>query len=136
VIISVVILALLEMRGNSGFMFAKHTNSLKVNQYASFFISNNDYGFNKENVHMDDLVSDFKVTDELRRKLKEVKVEVVYQQLERFSDASDNNESSEDYIEGEGNNVALEIGKTILKVYDKELLDGRASTALIRLRIQ
>lgn len=139
VIISVVILALLEMKGNSSFIFAKHTNNLAVNQYASFFISNSDYGYNKENVMMDDLVSDFKVEDELRRELKEVKVEIIYQELQRFSDLSDtgdSNETDEEAQEGESTNMALEIGKTILKVNDKRFLDGSASTALLRLRIK
>ncbi len=139
VIISVVILALLEMKGNSNFMFVKHTNNLAVNQYASFFISNPDYGYNKEKVMMDDLVSDFKVEDELRRELKEVKVEILYQELQRFSDFSDStdsNASDEGDVEGENANMALEIGKTILKINDKNFLGGSASTALIRLRIK
>ncbi len=139
VIISVVILALLEMKGNSSFMFAKHTNNLAVNQYASFFISNPDYGYNKEKVMMDDLVSDFKVEDALRRELKEVKVEILYQELQRFSDFSDtadSNESDEENQEATSTNMALEIGKTILKIDDKAFLNGSASTALVRLRIQ
>lgn len=121
-IISVVIMALLEMQGNSAHIFSKLTSQIKISQYASLFISNPDYGFEKKSVDLDDLLNDFKLEDDLRRELKNIKVKVVYEELELL----DMSESDDDEV---SSSLVLEIGKTILKVND-------SSTALVRFRIQ
>ena len=121
-IISVVIMALLEMQGNSAHMFSRFSSQLKINQYASFFISNEKYGFEKESVNLDDLLSDFKLEDDLRRDLKNIKVKLVYEKSEQLdmSESDDENVSS---------GMIFEIGRTILNIND-------SSTALVRFRIQ
>lgn len=140
IIISIVIMALLEMKGNSSFKFSKITNNLVVNQYTSFFISNPDYGFVKESVKLDDLLKEFKVDDELRRELKEIKVDIVYQELQYFGDMTEAvDEDSEEYeeeVQKKDSNLAIEIGKTILKIKDNTKKDESYSTALLRLRLQ
>ncbi len=141
-IISVVILALLNMQGNSSFIFSKLTKDAQVNQYASFFISNQDYGFENKNVRMDDLVKDFDVENSLRRELKSVKVEVIYQELEKIDMQDyDSSEDQVDEYDEQGvlkqntSSMAFEIGKTILKVKGNDVKQD-ASTSLIRLRMQ
>jgi len=121
-IISVVIMALVEMQGNNSYMFSKFNKQLKTAQYASFFISNKDYGFEKKNIDLDDLLSDFRIEDDLRRELKEIKVKVVYEKI----DIIDFSESDEEEV---SSGMIFEIGKTILQVKD-------SSNSLIRFRIQ
>ncbi|MBU0720373.1 prepilin-type N-terminal cleavage/methylation domain-containing protein [bacterium] len=132
VIISVVILALLEMQGNSTHIFSGLKKQLKMNQYTSFFISNAEYGFEKKSVDMDELVSDFKVEDELRRELKNIKVELVYQELNTI-DLREFEQSDADLSEGDmsasDSNLIFEVGKTVLKT-------GDSTSGLMRLRFQ
>ncbi|WP_324170588.1 prepilin-type N-terminal cleavage/methylation domain-containing protein [Sulfurimonas sp.] len=120
-IISVVIMALLQMQGNSNHMFSRLKDKLKVNQYTSFFISNADYGFEKNSVDLDDVLSDFIVEDDLRRELKKIKVEVQYKKLRQL-DMSENDD------EDVSSEMIFEIGKTILKAND-------SSASFIRFRV-
>lgn len=119
-IISVVIMALLEMQGNTTQIFSKVGNTLKLNQYTSLFISNKDYGFENKSVDLDDLLSEFKVENELRRELKTIKVKVDYQELKRI-DMSE--------IEEGSSNMVFELGKTTLNVDD-------SFASIVRFRIQ
>ncbi len=141
-IISVVILALLNMQGNSSFIFSKLTKDAQVNQYASFFISNTDYGFENKNVRMDALVKEFDVENKLRRELKNVKVEVIYQELEKIDmqEYEDTENTLDEYdeqgvLKQNSSSMAFEVGKTILKVKGRDAKE-EASTSLIRLRMQ
>ena len=121
-IISVVIMALLEMQGNSSHIFSKFSSQIKVSQYSSFFISNKDYGYEDESVSLDDLLNEFRVEDDLRRELKEIKAKIVYEEL----DTIDMSESDEEEVSV---GMVFEIGKTILNIDDY-------STALVRFKIQ
>ncbi len=132
-IISVVIMALFEMQGNNSHFFSRFYKKIQVNQMVSFFISNKENGFEKRDVYLDDLLSEFNLEDELRRKLKEVKVELDYEELDQIS-MNEDEEDSEDVFRDEeedetDSEVVLEIGKTILKLDD-------TSTSIVRLRIQ
>ncbi len=132
-IISVVIMALFEMQGNNSHFFSRFYKKIQVNQMVSFFISNKENGFEKRDVYLDDLLSEFNLEDELRRKLKEVKVELDYEELDQISMSEDEDDSEDVFRDEEedeaGSEVVLEIGKTILKLDD-------TSTSIVRLRIQ
>lgn len=119
-IISVVIMALLTMKGNTSHIFSRLGITLKINQYTSLFISNSDYGFEKKSVDLDELLSEFKVEDELRRELKTTKVEVDYEELKSI-DMSESDEGS--------SSMVFELGKTMLKVND-------STASIMRFRIQ
>ncbi|QOY52847.1 type IV pilus modification PilV family protein [Candidatus Sulfurimonas baltica] len=130
-IISVVIAALLQMKGNSSHIFFELEKKIKINQFVSFIIENKDYGFENETTTLDKLISDFDLDDDLRRRVKQSKVEVVYQVLERI-DMSDIGESDnmEDRVENQAEtNMVFEIGKTVLK-------SDTSSAGLLRLRVQ
>lgn len=114
VIISVVIAALLQMRGNSSNIFLNLSKQLHVNQMNSFIISNDNYGFESKSTTLNEFLNDFRMEDDLRRKLKEVKVKISYEKLENIEIDSD---------------MVLEIGRTILKTED-------SSASLIRLRLK
>jgi len=119
-IISVVIMALLQMQGNTTHIFSKLGDTIKVNQYTSLFISNKDYGFEKKSVDLDDLLSDFKVEDELRRELKTIKVKVDYEKLKTMDMRE---------IEEGSSSMIFELGKTMLNV-------GESSSSIMRFKIQ
>ena len=120
-IISVVIAALLRMFANNTHIFSQLTKQAKINQYASLFISNRDYGLESENIHLDDLVRDFNLESDLVKKLRATKVKIFYQKLEQIDlSESDNGESNSSMI--------FEIGKTVLKIND-------SSIALLRIRM-
>ena len=141
-IISTVIMALITMSGNNTHIFSSFKKQVQVNQYVSFFISKKDYGFENDSVDLDDLVSEFDVEDELRKKLKELKVEVLYQIVDEI-DMSDFEESEEDEDTQEelpdetsdeedkqvSSNLVIEIGRTTLKVKD-------SSASLLRIKVQ
>ncbi len=132
-IISVVIMALFEMQGNNSHFFSRFSKKTQVNQAVSFFTSNKKYGFEKKDIYLDDLLSDFRLEDELRRKLKEIKIEIDYEELDQIS-MNEEEESEEEVFkdtnedEEVSSEIVLEIGKTIIKLDD-------TSTFIVRMRI-
>jgi prepilin-type N-terminal cleavage/methylation domain-containing protein len=124
-IISVVIMALLQMSANSIHIFSATKSQLKTNQYLSFLIANKDYGFENKNIYLYDLIQDFEVEDDLRRALKKIKVAILYQELESIDLSEDTNNTQETSNSG----IVLEIGKSVLKAKDD-------SSSMMRLRIK
>jgi len=121
-IISVVIMALLEMQGNTTHIFSRLKNNTKTQQFTSFFISNTKYGFDKNSIYLDDLLKDFKMEDDLRRELKEIKVKVSYEKLDYFDGVMEKKDDSE-------TENLLEIGKTTFKI-------NGVSSSFLRLQIR
>ncbi len=121
-IISVVIIGLLQMKGNGAHIFSSLTHKLEINQYLSFLISNNYYGFEKKSITADRLLSDFDLEKDLRQDLKKIKLNLVYQELDSIdlAEQDDDNQSS---------TMVLERGNTILKTQT-------ASVSLPRIRLQ
>ena len=112
-IISVVIMALIQTYANNAHLFGSIKKQIKTNQYASLLISNVEYGFEKKHLSMYDLVKEFDVESDLKRSLKEQKVDILYQEKESLD-------------LGE---IALEIGSSTLKT-------DEFSSALLRFRIK
>jgi len=121
IIISVVIMALLQMRGNSSHIFLELGKRIEINQFASFIIGNNNYGFENKATTLDKLLDDFEVDSDLRRKLKRVKVKILYRERERI-------DMSEDSDEDVNSSTVFEIGKTILKT-------EKSSVSFLRLKL-
>ncbi|MCW8839077.1 MAG: prepilin-type N-terminal cleavage/methylation domain-containing protein [Thiovulaceae bacterium] len=117
-IISVVIGAILQMRGNSSFIYEKIEQNSKINQYLSFFISNKDYGLEKKSTTMKNLCEEFELDSELRREFSSVKLNIDYKK----SDIIDMSEFDE------GSELVIETGRTILNIND-------STASLIRIRI-
>jgi prepilin-type N-terminal cleavage/methylation domain-containing protein len=120
-IISVVIMALLQMQGNNTHMFLKLKSNLNINQYASYLVSNKKYGFEKDSTNLYNLLSDFKLEDDLRRELKNIKIDIRYDELDRYLDTNTTEETSSDMV--------LYIGKSVIEV------DG-STTSLIRMKLR
>jgi prepilin-type N-terminal cleavage/methylation domain-containing protein len=136
-IISSVIMALLKMYADNTHIFSMLKQKTELNQYATFFIANKDYGLEKDEVKLYDLVENFKLEDELRRELKDKKVTILYQKLEsidlsQFEDqpSQESDDSMIEYDEKEVNsNIVFEVGKTIVKV-------DNSSVGYLRLHLQ
>ncbi len=138
VIISTVIMALLQMYANNIHIFSTLNKKTQINQYSSFFISNPDIGLESDKHTLYDLVDDFDLENDLRRELKNIKVEVIYQELEKidmadYDGSEDKNEDDtledEENKENSNSGMVFEIGKSILKV-------DESSVALLRLKLQ
>jgi len=97
----------------------------KINQYSSFLISNENYGFENKNIYLDALVRDFNLENDLRRELKEIKIKMIYKELESI-DIGDQDDGKD--IEA-SSGLAFEIGKSFMQT-------DSASTALLRFRIK
>ena len=138
-IVSVVIAALLQMQGDTTHKFFGIKKMMKTNQYNSFLLSHGDkYGFEKSSMDMSRLVEDFDLESDLRRRLKDIKVELDYEELEtidmsEYEDSGEDEENSDLDNEGGENmnpsSIVFEIGKTILKT-------EKFTTSLIRIKIQ
>ena len=133
-IISVVIATLMQMRGNSTHIFLELDKKSKINQFSSFFIANNKYGFENKNTSLDELISDYVVEDDLGRELRNTKVNVIYQKIDTIDMSEFGMGASSDSEDDENTNTAtstmvFEIGKSILKTKD-------SSSAILRLRLQ
>lgn len=120
-IISVVIMALIRMYSNNTFLFSSYREQSKANQYLSLLIGNKDYGFENQETYLYNLAQEFDLDDNLRRELKNIKVKVIYQELQTIDLSKDENST--------GTNIVLELGNSVLKVND-------SSSHMLRLRVQ
>ena len=129
-IISVVIMAMIEMYANNTHIFSLLKEKTKITHYSSFIISNNDIETKSQKQTLYDLVSEFPMEDELRRSLKKVEVTTLYQELDSI-DLSSFEEKSEDETSSEERsaNMTLYVGKTVLKFKNDSL-------SLLRLKLQ
>ena len=119
-IISIVIAALLQMRGNTSNKLIQLNKMNLNNQYTSFLISVDDK-YTKESSHMDmkRLVEEFDLDTDLRKKLSSIPLELSYKKIKTIdmskSDNEDNSEQSQ---------IVFEIGQTTMhtKTFTNTLL--------------
>lgn len=124
-IISVVIMALIQMYANNTHIFSSFKKQTKINQYSSVLISNDNYGFENKRIHLYDMVRDFDLEDDLRRELKELKVKVIYKELQTI----DMSEQDSDEEIQTSSGLVLEIGKSTIQLEE-------SSSSLIRFKIK
>ncbi len=139
VIISSVIMALIKLFSNNAHIFASLQRNNEISQSLSFMLSNYDYGFEDDKIALYDLVEDFDLESDLKRELKDRKVEVIYQELDAIdmSEFDGTDEENEDLYEEDvdeevknaSSNLVFEIGKTVLKTEE-------SSAAILRIRLQ
>lgn len=135
-IISVVIASLLQLFSTNTRLFSTLEQKIELSTEGSLLLGVENIGFENKSLHFDDLVKEFVIDDELRRRLKEIKAEVVYQELMRLDSADFMEEAEELADEKEipiadvgDKSVGLEIGRT-------GLLFNNVKTSFIRLRLQ
>lgn len=117
-IVSVVIASILQMRGNSTFMYEQIDDNAKINQYLSFFIANADYGYERKSTSMKNLCDEFELDSDLRRELSSIKLNIDYEELQTL-DMSEFDEASE---------LVIETGRTIINTDD-------STASITRIRI-
>jgi prepilin-type N-terminal cleavage/methylation domain-containing protein len=131
-IVSVVIAALLHMRGDASNKLLQIKEMIQTNQYDSFLLSIEDkYGFEKSSVDMYTLVEDFDLESDLRRRLKAIKVKLNYDELQSIdtNELEESDSQMEDNVEESMSGIVFEIGKSS---YETESFNGW----LIRVRLQ
>jgi len=119
-IISVVIMALLEMKSNSSHILSLLKKQIDTTQYISLLIANKDYGYEDKSIRLDALIKEFDVDNNLRRKLKNIKAKIIYNEIETIDLSEDENGSS---------SMLLEIGESLVKT-------DKFSTKIYRIRLQ
>lgn len=118
-IISIVIMALLEMKSNNSFMLTSLKKQSDNEQYISLLITNKDYGFEDKKIRLDALVKEFDVDDKLRKKLKNIKANIIYKEISIIDLNEEDNSSS---------SMIIEIGESSLKM-------DNASAKIYRLKM-
>lgn len=127
-IVSVVIAALLQMRGDTNNKLFQLKKTMQTNQYSSFLISNSEkYAFEDSKIDMKRLVDEFELESDLRVQLKAMKTEIEYEELQTIdTNELDENEDEETTV---NSGIIFEIGRTTLRTKD-------FSGALLRVRLQ
>lgn len=87
-ILSVVITALLEMYANGAHIFKSASIKSQTNQYISFLTANEKYGFENNTFSLDLLVAEFEIDSELRKELKDIKVELLFDNIKNIESSS------------------------------------------------
>jgi len=141
-IVSIVIAALLKIQGNSSNKLIHLKSMMKTTQYSSFLLANSEkYGFESTTTNMADVLGDFKLENKLRRKLKNIKIDIKYDIVDTL-DSSDfggddspstndiqiQDQQTEQTDVEQGSAIILEIGKSIMK-------SDKFSTSLIRVKL-
>jgi len=143
-IVSVVVASLLKLFSNNTHMISTLDDRLDASMYATLFIGKIDgvsdqFGFENDEYYLSDLVKDFNIDDDLRRKLKEKKAKIIYkveQQIDAaaMQDAIEGSEEAQDeegnVDDRQGSNAAtIEVGKTVVKLPSNE------SSSFLRIRL-
>ncbi len=126
-IISVVIMALIEMHGNSTHLFTNIKERLHVSFLPSLLIANPDYGYENKTLSADILTKDFILDDDLRRKLKALNITLSYEQLDSMQAPISDKNSTLD-----SQNSLFYIGKTTLKVENSSVSFLRITTRSVK----
>lgn len=130
-IVSVVIGALLQMQGNTSSKFFQIKKIMQSSQYGSFLLSVSEkHGFEDSSSDIKTLLDDFELESDLRRKLKAMKIDIEYEELQVIDTneiLGENDQNEQESTAGSG--VTFEIGKTLLKMEE-------SSIELIRVRLQ
>ena len=139
-IISVVIGALLQLFSTNSHSFSSLQKKILQTHRTSLLLGNAVYGYENKTIDLAELVKDFNIDDDLRRKLKREKVSIIYTEVTsvNFDDAAesiaeiqkDDNINNE-VIETESGTAtnSLEVGRTTFKL-------AKQSSSFLRVKLQ
>ncbi len=114
-IVSVVIAAMFKVKGDANTKLFWLQSTINETQYNTFLLGNSEkYGFDKSSISLNELINEFDLESDLRRKLKAIKVSINY--------------DKKDDIDIPTGSV-LELGKTKLETKN-------FSTSILRVKIQ
>ena len=132
-IISIVIGVLLQLFSNNTTLFSSMRGHSELCMRSSLLIGNQKYGYENEKVTLADLVQDFDIDDDLRRKLKKLEAKITYtpvQQLDAVKEKVD--ETVESYMDENTESLqesSMEIGRSSFQM-------DQFQTAYLRLKLQ
>lgn len=118
-ILSVVIMALLQMYANGAHIFKNSNIKSQTNQYISFLSGSEKYGLQNDTFSLDTLVAEFEIEDDLRRELKGIKIELLFNNIKNIQSSS---------------SAEFAIAKVVLKINNPN--GDIAKTSLLRLRTE
>jgi prepilin-type N-terminal cleavage/methylation domain-containing protein len=134
-IITTVVMALYTMNGNSSFIYTKSVKEMESNGYLSFLVANKKYGFENDSLDMERFLEGYDLESELRKKLKDTKVKIVYEELSTLDmsefDIQEDapQEYQEEKREKQQAQMLFEIGRTSL------LFEKKSTASIVRLRV-
>ena len=139
-IISVVIGSLLQLFSTNSHAFSSIQQKILQTHKTSLLLGNKIYGYENKTVDLAELLKDFNLDNDLRRKLKREKVSIIYTEVTSidFDDAAEsiaevekedniNNEAIEKETASATN--SLEIGRTTFKLAEQ-------SSSFLRVKLQ
>lgn len=133
-ILSVVIMALVQMYANGAHIFKTVTAKREINQYISLLAANQKYGFESSSFSLDRLVEDFEIEDGLRRELKNVKVKLLFENIENEK-VTKKQVSELKADASSASNAVFGLGRVVLKIDDAKGAEV-AKTSFLRLRTE
>jgi len=132
-IISLVIGVLLQLYSNNTRLFSSMRGHSELCMRSSLLIGNSAYGYEDKKINLAELVRDFEINDELRKKLKKYEAKITYTQVKDLSEATQKpDESVEAYIPESEEGLkkrSMEIGRSSFEMYEFQ-------TAYLRLKLQ
>ena len=133
VIVSIVIAALLQMRGDTSHKFIQLKKTFDTSSYGTFISgSAPNYGYESSSMDIYRLVEEFDLESDLRRKLKAIKLKLDYEELVVL-DSSD----FEDTEDADGENIdASSAGGIVFEIGKTQLHNKEFDISLLRIRVQ
>lgn len=139
-IIAVVIGALIQLFATNANTFSSVHEKILHADRTTLLLGNALYGYENKKADLAELVKDFNIDDDLRRLLKNEKVEIIYSEetsidfgdaAESIAEADSAKTTDNDLVVSETGEAAtaLEIGRTTFKI-------GKESSSFLRVRIQ
>ena len=132
-IISLVIGVLLQLFSNNTRLFSSMRGHSELCMRSSLLIGNSSYGYEDAKVSLADLVQEFDVNDELRRKLKQYKAKITYTPVKELDARKQEiDEITEPYMTDNDEGLkerAMEIGRSSFEMDEFQ-------TAYLRLKLQ
>lgn len=133
-IISTVVMAMLQLFSNNTHFFQHMDGKSSLTLESTLLIGAKDFGFEKKETTLYDLIDGFEVDNEVRKALKEKKVSLNYVEVTRLDgdDLEANAEAlaeDDENVDGASSGTSLEIGKSIIST-------GKQKSAFLRIKLQ
>jgi len=137
-IISVVIGSLLQLFSNNTTTFSSIHQKIVHTNTTTLLLGNPHYGYENDKTDLAELIKDFPIDDDLRRQLKKIKIEILYNEVttidfgevaEAFAEADTTDEGEALVKEASEASNALEVGRTTLKIGDQ-------ASSFLRVKLQ
>lgn len=106
-IVSIVIAALLKLRGDTNKLFMNLEKQARYSSLSTLLLYNRDYGLDTTTTTLYDLVNMFDINDDLRRKLKHTKITVSYEKLNMTNKENISFEIGQSHIQGKKIDIYL-----------------------------